>query len=200
MWLTRVTIASNVSIKVTNIVKDRSLKGRFRDTNYPSNSVPFYLYGAPNDLNIDHILVRAPNIQLSADNIQLSLSKSLDPVTLARGAILLINGISEASMQPFQSTEGPLGDTLAADSNFFFRPGQEFKVSVYEDARAAGEPGPGLVDLQNSIMLGEGTMTLGEGRLVDSVQLNRDPFEMKEGDGKFKASKKIFDQIGKELE
>ena len=99
--------------------------------------MPFYLYGTPKDLNIDHILVRSPNIQLSADNIQLSLAQSLPPDVLAKGAILTINGISEAAMQPFQSTEGSLGDTLTADSNFFFRPGQEFSVAVYEDPRAA---------------------------------------------------------------
>ena len=40
-------------------------------------------------------------------------------------------------MQPFQSTKGPLGDTLAADSGFFFRPGQEFHVGVYDDPKDA---------------------------------------------------------------
>ncbi|KAK4693691.1 hypothetical protein P7C71_g3756, partial [Lecanoromycetidae sp. Uapishka_2] len=194
------SIAQDVSVKVTTIIKDRSLKGRFRDESYPSSFVPFYLYGGPNDMNIDHILVRSPNIHLSADNIQLSLDKDLPAATLAKGAILAIHGISEAAMQPFQSTEGPLGDTLAAESNFFFRPGQEFQVSVYEDAKAAGEPGPGIVDVDQLELIGKGTLKLGEGRYVDSVQMNIDPFEMKEGDEKFKAWKKIFDQIGKELE
>ena len=133
----RTTIEEEVSIKLVRVVKDRSLKGRYRDTSYPSNNVPFYLYGAPNDLNIDHILVRSPNIQLSADNIELSLSQKLSAAVLAKGAILVIHGISEAAMQPFQSTEGPLGDTLAPDSNFFFRPGQEFHVGVYEDPKDA---------------------------------------------------------------
>lgn len=49
-------------------------------------------------------------------------------------------------------------------------------------------------------LLGEGTMKLKEGTYVDSVQMNYDPFQVKEGDEKFKAWKKIFDQIGKELE
>ena len=182
------------------VVKDRSLKGRFRDTSYPATCVPFYLYGTPKDLNIDHILVRAPNIQLSADNVHLSLDKDLSDATLQKGAILLIHGISEASMQPFQSTEGPLGDTLSTDSNFFFRPGQSFDVSVFEDPREAGTPGPGIVDVDEGHLIGKGTLELGEGRYVDSVQMNMDPYEMKEGDKKFKAWKKIFDQIGKELE
>ena len=103
-------------------------------------------------------------------------------------------------MQPFQSTEGPLGDTLSADSNFFFWPGQSFDVSVYDDAKDAGTPGPGLVDVDASKLLGKGKLTLGEGRYVDSVQMNLDPYEVKEGDEKFKAWKQIFDKIGKELE
>lgn len=193
-------LAKDVSVKVTNIVKDRSLNGRFHDESYSSNFVPFYLYGSANDLNIDHTLVRSPNIQLSADNIQLSLDKSIPAAALAQAVILTIHGISEAAMQPFQSTKGPLGGTLAADSNFFFRPGQEFKVSVYEDAKAAGESGLGLVYVDQMKLLGKGTLKLGEGRYVDSVQMNYNPFEMKEGDEKFEAWKKIFDRIGKELE
>ena len=103
-------------------------------------------------------------------------------------------------MQPFQSTEGPLGDTLAADSGFFFTPGREFRVSVYEDGREAGTPGPGSADVQGARLVGEGRMTLGTGRYVDSVRLNKDPYEVPEGDQKFKAWKKVFDQIGKELD
>lgn len=105
-------------------------------------------------------------------------------------------------MQPFQGTEGPLGDTLAADSGFFFTPGREFNVSVYEDPRDGGMPGPGIADVKDNgaKLIGEGKMKLGQGRYVDSVQINKDPFEVPEGDQKFKAWKKIFDQIGKELD
>ena len=103
-------------------------------------------------------------------------------------------------MQPFQSTEGPLGDTLASDSNFFFRPGQKFSVSVYEDGKGAGEPGPGIVEVSKLKLLGKGEMTLGEERYVDSVLMNKDPYEMKDGNEKFKVWKAVFDQIGKELD
>ncbi len=103
-------------------------------------------------------------------------------------------------MQPFQSTEGPLGDTLATDSNFFFRPGQEFDVRVYEDARDAQTPGPGILDVNENLLIGKGKLKLAEGRYVDSVQMNKDPFAIMEGNEKFKAWKMIFDQIGKELD
>ena len=187
---------------MTAVVKDRSLKGRYRDTNYPTTGVPFYLYGTPTDLNIDHILVRAPNIQLSADNVSLSLDKAISADALSKGAILLIHDYVEAAMQPFQSSEGPLGDTLAADSEFFFTPGRELSVSVYEDPKGAEEPGPGILDGQDigAKLIGKGKMKLGKGRYVDSVQINKDPYEVPEGDQKFKAWKKVFDQIGKELD
>ena len=198
----RKTIATDVLVSLTAVVKDRSLKGRYRDTDYPTTGVPFYLYGTPTDLNIDHILVRAPNIQLSADNISLSIDKAISADALSKGAILLIHGYVEATMQPFQSSEGPLGNTLAADSSFFFTPESEFTVSVYEDAKGTGEPGPGILDIakNDAKLIGKGKMKLGQGRYVDSVQINKDPYEVPEGDQKFKAWKKVFDQIGKELD
>ena len=196
------TIATHVLVSLTAVVKDRSLKGRYRDTGYPTIGVPFYLYGTTTEFNIDHVLVRAPNIQLSADNVSLSLDNPMSTDALSKGAILLIHDYVEASMQPFQSTEGPLGDTLAADSEFFFTPGKEFSVSVYEDAYDAGKPGPGIVDVKNNgaKLIGKGKMKLGQGRYADSVQINKDPYGVPEGDQKFKAWKKIFDQIGKELD
>lgn len=193
---------ANVLVSFTRVVKDRSLKGRFRDTSYPTTGVPFYLYGTPTDLNIDHILVRAPNIQLSADQVSLSLDNPISDDILSEGAILFIHDYVEAAMQPFQSTEGPLGDTFAADSEFFFTPNREFSVSVYEDPKDATTPGPGIVDVRDNgaKMIGKGKMSLGQGRYVDSVLMNKDPYEVPEGGQKFKAWKKIFDQIGKELD
>ncbi|KAL8819057.1 MAG: hypothetical protein Q9191_007816, partial [Dirinaria sp. TL-2023a] len=166
-------ISSTSSITIVSVIKDRSLKGRYRDASYPSRFIPFYLYGTPENLHIDHILTRSPNIQLSAENIRLDLrsgngsggATALSADTLAKGPILCIDGISEASMQPFQSTDGPLGDTLASDSNFFFRPGQKFHVSVYEDGKGSNEPGPGIVQVEKLKLLGKGEMVLrSEGR------------------------------------
>lgn len=213
-------LIDDVTVEVINIVKDRSLRSRYRDGSYPSSFFPFYLYGTPDDLIIDHVLVRAPSMNLSADGVKFepekekktlsteiektfslgSSKKSLPSAALEQGALVLIENISEASMQPFQSTEGPLGDSLGTDSTFFFRSGQSFTVSVYEDPKAWNEPGPGLVDVSSAKLIGKGTLTLGESRYVDSVQLNRDPFEIKDGDQKFKSWKKIFDSIGKEFE
>ena len=275
----RSEIASGFVTETISILKDKSLRSRYADGSYPANVVPFYLYGTPNSLNIDHILVRNPNIQLSAENVQLSISNSKDgsqsvksedqslfsrgeasiekagglfglskpsshqdhkdhkehaakntatsssspdhatssdisPDILSKGAILLIEGISEAAMQPFQSTQGPLGDTLTSSSNskFFFRPDREFNVTVYQDPKACDAPGPGLADVSGggeggsgssssskAKELGRGKLKLGKGMYVDSVEINQDPFEQLDGVEQYKAWKAKLDAIGREF-
>lgn len=191
-------VVSKVPVTIKHILKHKSLKGRYRDIQYPISSFPFYLFGTSKSMCIEHILVRSPNTQLSAENVILDFH--VDETALANGAILFLHGESEAARQPFQSTQGPLGDTLGSESNFFFRPGQKFSVSVYEDPRKFNEPGPGLLDgVEHWNKLGEGTMTLGEGRYVDSFLINKDPFEVLDGDEKFKAWKALLDSVGREF-
>lgn len=208
-------IATDFFTEIISTLKDRSLRNRHSDHVWSGDFVPFYLYGTANSLNLDHILVRSLNIQLSAENVQLSISQggsdsvtgeddslhgSIPAETLAKGAILVFEGISEAAMQPFQPTKGPLGETLGSDSNFFFRPGQEFDVTVYEDGKAPDAPGPGLADVSASKKLGKGRLKLGPALFVDSVEINKDPFEQIDGVERYKAWKAKLDLIGKELD
>ena len=157
--------------------------------------MPFYVYGSQNEVNIDHILVRSPNIQLSA-TVAIDLLNTIPADVLAKGAILWANGIEEAAMQPFPATEG---NAFARESDFFFRPGQKFQVQVFEDKKAVDATGPGLADVGDSKVLAEGTMTLGQDVYVDAYALNKDPFERLEGDEKFRKWKKVFDRIEQEL-
>lgn len=219
----------DVSLEIVSVLKYKSLKSQFRDRKYPSGFVPFYLFGTKKCLTIDHVLVRSPNISLTADDVKLS-SDLLDAIpeeSLANGCLLALEDRSEAAMQPFQSTEGTLSDTLDTKSNFFFTPGNKFTVSVYEDPKDVTENGPGLVDLVvghkhstdtssathghvvNGVTNGEktqykqfgkGEMTIGKGLYVDSVQINKDPFHIPEGNEKYKKWKEIFLSIGKELD
>lgn len=295
-------IATDFVTEPISTLKDRSLRNRHSDHSWPRDFVPFYLYGTAKSLNLDHILVRSPNIQLSAENVQLSISQGgdrdggegegrgegggghggrgggryggrggggfggrggggyggrggggRDPARggddsllrtglalaeqagvfgkssghhpdhhdhqkghgskaatsdhvgipaeiLAKGAILVFDGISEASMQPFQPTKGPLGETLGSDSNFFFRPGQELDVTVYDDGNAPDAPGPGLVDVSAAKELGKGTLKLGPALFVDSVDVNKDPFEVVDTVDRYKAWKARLDLIGKKLD
>lgn len=143
----------------------------------------------------------------SSPNHGSSGTSSIPPAILSKGAILLIEGISEAAMQPFQSTQGPLGDSLTSSSNFFFRPDREFNVTVYEDPKAFDAPGPGLADVGGGTsskakakVLGKGKLKLGKGRYVDSVDINKDPFEQLDGTAQYRAWKAKLDAIGREFE
>ena len=51
--------------------------------------------------------------------------------------------------------------------------------------------------MNESLLIGKGKLNLAEGRLFDSVQMNKDPFAIMDGDEKFKAWKNIFNQIGR---
>ncbi|KAL9592084.1 MAG: hypothetical protein Q9179_007074, partial [Wetmoreana sp. 5 TL-2023] len=100
------TIAKSVHVTHFTALKDRPLNSKYRDQAYPSGHMPFYLYGSsPESCHIDHMLLRAPNIQLSASEIALSLtSGSIPPEVLRQGCILFADGVQEAAMQPFLPT------------------------------------------------------------------------------------------------
>ncbi|KAK5659107.1 hypothetical protein OQA88_1197 [Cercophora sp. LCS_1] len=113
-------IYARLLIAITSIVKDRPLNSAPHDRSCPSGFTPFYLYGTSSDPHMDHILVRSPNITLSAGGFSLSLDDgaSVDSL-LGCGAILSIDGQHEAAMQPF----GDTNDDLPRD--FFFGPGKD---------------------------------------------------------------------------
>ena len=195
-----VDVVKDIEVTITSVLKDRSLKARFRDEEYPVGHMPFYLYGTQTEVNIDHVLLRSPNISLSADNVRLELDAKIPDEVLAKGALLYATGIEEAAMQPFQSTEGANSDSLGSDSSFFFRPGQKFPFKVFEDTKNVDAEGPGLAVYDDANVIAKGTFTLRDGLYVDSFWLNKDPFERVEGDEKFKKWKKVFDRIEHELE
>ncbi|KAL8827771.1 MAG: hypothetical protein Q9170_006883, partial [Blastenia crenularia] len=98
------TIATNVAVSSFTAIKDRPLNSKYRDHAYPSAHMPFYLYGTPSALHIDHMLLLAPNIQLSASNISLSVTPELPAPLLKEGCILSLHDVQEAAMQPFLPT------------------------------------------------------------------------------------------------
>ncbi|TFK24917.1 hypothetical protein FA15DRAFT_704219 [Coprinopsis marcescibilis] len=49
----------------------RSLLSRWHDPDYDTKHTPFYLYGTPQQQHIDHMLLKAPNAQLTAENVEL---------------------------------------------------------------------------------------------------------------------------------
>lgn len=163
--------------------------------------MPFYLYGTPSSIHIDHMLLLAPNIQLSASNVTLSVDPPIPATSLKNGCILYLDDVQERAMQPFLPTSqlvGGQGPTSA--SNFFFQAGKRFKVSVFEDRYGISAGGPGLGDVDYGKRLATGEMVLGKEKgeiWVDSEGVNRDPFKRPSQTAKWREE---FAKIGKELE
>jgi glutamate/tyrosine decarboxylase-like PLP-dependent enzyme len=194
----RRAIIKDVDVTIVDVLKDHPLHSMHRDANYPSGHMPFYLYGTKDEHHIDHILVRSPNIQLSAENVQLKLADGgLPDEQLSQGAILYAEGVEEAAMQPFLTTEELLAPPGHSHHQFFFRPGQEFSVKIFRDPHQPDAKGPGLADVTEKEQIATGTMVLGERLYVDSDHVNKDPFKPKQTYARWKAE---FDKIGRELD
>lgn len=187
-------IMKDVIATVKQVVKDRSLISYHRENSYPSRCMPFYLYGTKTEANIDHILLRAPNIQLTAERVKLQIDKPLSTDQLARGVICCLDSVREAALQPFPGTVD-----VRSNPGFFFSPGKNLPVTIYRDLRGASEDGPGIVDVigKSGDVLAKGTLMLGNGGLyIDSVALNKDPYKRVE---KYVKWKEEFDKIGKSM-
>ncbi|OJD39925.1 pyridoxal-dependent decarboxylase domain protein [Diplodia corticola] len=195
-----------VKVKVKRKWLDRPLTGPSLAADYPSGRMPFYLYGDfdasdPSQVHVDHALLRYPNIQLTAPNINLTFPTPPQKRDASRNGtplLLFLDDIREETMQPFPESNA----TLASLPNFFFQEGKDFAVSVWEDPAAGSQDGQevleaweklGLDGGDESLLVGRGTMTLGPGAFVDAECLNVDPYKRVDPVG---AWVKELDKIG----
>ena len=151
--------------QITNItvLKYRPLSSRYLDLTYPSN-MPFYLYGTAQEMHIDHILLRAPNAQLSAGEVTVDLlegDRSMFIAGLKDGLIAVADAIPELLMQPLSTSS----------LKSLFHPGSKLVVSIYRDRNAAQSQGPGLCD-QLGEPIARGIITLGDNSFADAYMLN----------------------------
>ncbi|KAI1311839.1 pyridoxal-dependent decarboxylase domain-containing protein [Xylaria venustula] len=93
-------ILRNIDVVFRKTIVSRPLNSKYRLKNYPSTSMPFYLYGSENEANIDHVITRAPNSQLSAGRCKLEWYKEQDPAVWNKHLVLLLEDVREAPMQP----------------------------------------------------------------------------------------------------
>ncbi|KAH8435161.1 uncharacterized protein LDX57_012790 [Aspergillus melleus] len=188
--------AGQIKVSITRIIKNRSLSSRNRDTKYPNTFMPFYLYGTGTQRHISHMLLKSPNIELSAGNVKLELDAEIDDSELSRGAILCFTHVHEAPMQPFSVRKGRL------PRGFFFRSGQKFQVKVWRDLKKAEESGPCLLPDTLKAMgpeLAAGTIELRDDIYVDSEGVNKDPFDRVSGDGEDDQWRELFQEIKDQL-
>lgn len=170
-----VPVIPNVDFRNIKVIKNRSL--RELDSEYPDRFMPFYLYGsaAEGDQHIAHMLLKAPNINLCADNVSLSLDRALSPQHLQAGCIAYATEIFERSRQPFDRNSSNRPPTTGAA---FFAPGSALAITVYADPNGPSGSGPGgppllsQVDVSNP--LAKGTMTLAGKVYVDARKINED--------------------------
>ncbi|KXH29421.1 hypothetical protein CSAL01_12654 [Colletotrichum salicis] len=94
-------ILQDVCVQLGKTVVSRPLNSKYRLEKYPDTFLPFYLYGTPNEANIDHVITRAPNTQLSAGRCKLNFYKKVDDSIWKKPLVLLIEDVREAPMQPF---------------------------------------------------------------------------------------------------
>lgn len=82
--------------------------------------MPFCVFGSSSEnVYIDHILSRAPNVQLSASGVKLDLD---GPVDLSRPLVAILDQQHESLQQPFTVRHPPA----------FFVPGASLDVSIYD--------------------------------------------------------------------
>ena len=143
-------------------IKKRALDSRYREREYPDAFVPFYLYGNGNNYFVDHMLLRAPNGQLSAQ-VSIDFASSLPSDALTKGVLLTVDR-SDAAMQPADK-----------ESTAWFKEGAEFPVKVYSDPHPADAHGPDLVNIIALNECAHGTMKLGK-PVVDLQRLNTQDF------------------------
>ncbi|KAL9612143.1 MAG: hypothetical protein Q9167_003259 [Letrouitia subvulpina] len=173
------TIKTGVTVSSFKALKDRPLNSKYRDPAYPSGHMPFYLYGSGAEFHMDHMLLRAPNCQLSASNIKIFLNENVTEDHFRDGCLLFAHNVEEEAMQPFLPTSELVGGSgPTSKKNFFFKSGKKFQISVFKDKYSYKAGGPGLANVDYGDRLATGEMVLGtEGEVwVDSETVNRDPF------------------------
>ncbi|KAH9983311.1 pyridoxal phosphate-dependent transferase [Russula compacta] len=165
--LTANGMSTIVEAEVTNIsvIRDLPLCSRHLEIAYPSR-MPFYFYSTGREMHLDHVLVQAPNAQLSAGEVTVELiegSESAFTAGLKDGLIAVAETLPEHLMQPFTSKR----------LRSFFHPGAKLVVSTYLDRKAARSQSPGLCE-ELGDPIARAIITLGNNTFVDEYMINLD--------------------------
>lgn len=155
----------SVDFNKVKVIKQRTLLSAWRDVEYPATSTPFYLYGSHDEQHVEHMLLRAPNAQISSACVKLDVSPALSAEQLARGVLACVQ-VPECALQPL-GAQHP------------FTPNARFRVTIAEDSHQATAKGPGLAI--GGSELARGTLTFGDAVFTDVNRLNTQDFV---GDGR----------------
>jgi hypothetical protein len=138
--------------------------------------MPFYLYGTAHQQHIDHVLLRAPNIQLSASQVRIGKFEGLNPQDrawingLKNGLVAVMEDVYESVIQPLTKGNEPK----------FFKAGESFRIRIYEERSPVAQNGneslcDQLTQFERSLkFLAIAKLTLKESVWWDYCNLNRD--------------------------
>lgn len=118
-------VLQDIEVSLKTKIVSRPLNSKWRLEKYPDTYMPFYLYGTgtfsssypvgpgrrcdsatdretpASEANIDHVIVRAPNTQLSAGRCRLHFYQEFKDNIWENDLILLMENVREEPMQPF---------------------------------------------------------------------------------------------------
>ncbi|KZT07470.1 PLP-dependent transferase [Laetiporus sulphureus 93-53] len=162
------SIVNNAKLSDIQVLKNHSLTPRSLSTTYPKK-MPFYLYGTPEQQHIDHVLLKAPNAQLTSSEVKLEVDNLVSKKDLRKGLIAVLTDRIEEAMQPFSDTHTPT----------FFKPGASSRVSLYTDpftydAKKATDVHDMWQKLMQSTPIATGTLTLGQEVFIDTHYINQE--------------------------
>ncbi|KAJ6259348.1 hypothetical protein Dda_6248 [Drechslerella dactyloides] len=163
---------TNVRVIYKQSLEAEDLKSEYShqkdESPYPRR-LPFFMYGTPTNINIDHIFTASPNIQLNSSIVQCDFDRPLTSEQLHNGMVTVFDNRNEAVMQPMIRTNSP---RIVNPHNNWHSPGlhftrgQKFSVKVYKDYDTSQDPA--------ATPITSGMITLGP-CFADSERLNNVP-------------------------
>ncbi|GAW25934.1 putative pyridoxal-dependent decarboxylase domain protein [Rosellinia necatrix] len=129
-------ILYDVNVVIRKTVVSRPLNSKYRLRDYPTDSMPFYLYGSGSEANIDHVITRAPNTQLSASRCRLEWQEEQDAGVWDKDLVVLLEDVREAPMQPFPANAEIGGRNGAIVSHDHAAAAAKRSVGTKQDGRA----------------------------------------------------------------
>ncbi|KAH8423228.1 pyridoxal phosphate-dependent decarboxylase family protein [Aspergillus melleus] len=153
-------IAENVQISGIEVLFERSLQAKDQPREYPAR-MPFKVYSAQrsNELtpiyNIDHILSRGPNTQLTSEMVQITTKKEEDAKSITeRGQWIVLPDVNEREMQPLLPKDDNQLRWFNYTKNFPFKPGQTLRFLAFTTQKEALEYDPDTQDTSKPLFGG----------------------------------------------
>ncbi|KAE8422855.1 PLP-dependent transferase [Aspergillus pseudocaelatus] len=158
-------IATDVQISDIRVHLDRSLEANDLSPEYPTK-MPFFIYSAQDEsgettiYNMDHILTRGPNTQLTSEMVGISTEKEEDlKIITEKGCWVVLPDVNERGMQPLLPKDDKEKRWFNYTENFPFAPGNTFEFLAFKTAQEALHYDPAKQGAYNPSFTG--TVTLG---------------------------------------